>query len=97
MVDLIELSLKKAQAQSTSTKKGSSGVLTLHFQVSLGLEVFDCGVIHDANHRHAVVLFVDGEREAAGYRVHPVVSQLDFGLSCTGDRKDFVFFKKMVK
>lgn len=58
------------------------GVLTLHLQVFLCLEVLDCRVVHDANHRDAVVLLADGERQPAGYCVHLVVGQLNFGLSC---------------
>lgn len=57
-------------------------LLTLHLQVLLRLEVFDGGMVHDANHGHAVVLPADGERQPAGDRVHLVVGQLHPGLPC---------------
>lgn len=56
--------------------------LTLNLQVLLGLEVFDRRVVHDADHRHAVVLPADGEGQAAGDGVHLVVAQLHSGLPC---------------
>lgn len=59
-----------------------AGVLTLHLQILLSLEVLDCRMVHDADDRHAVVLLADGEREPAGYRVHLVVGQLHPGLPC---------------
>lgn len=58
-----------------------AGVLTLHLQVFLCLEVLDCRMIYDANHGHAVILPADGECQPAGYCVHPVVGQLHFGLA----------------
>lgn len=57
-------------------------LLTLHLQVLLRLEVFDGGMVHDANHGHAVVVPADGERQPAGDRVHLVVGQLHPGLPC---------------
>lgn len=45
-------------------------------------------MVHDADHRHAVVLPADGEREPAGDRVHLVVGQLHPGLPCGGGRRD---------
>lgn len=64
-------------------------LLTLHLQVLLRLEVFDGGMVHDAQHGHAVVLPADGERQPAGDRVHLVVGQLHPGLPCgeTGRRE----------
>lgn len=56
-------------------------VLTLHLQVLLCLEVLDSRMVYDANHRHAVVLLADGERQAAGYCVHLVVGQINSGLA----------------
>lgn len=61
-----------------------AGALTLNLQVLLGLEVFDRRVVHDADHRHAVVLPADGEGQAAGDGVHLVVAQLHSGLPCRG-------------
>lgn len=62
-------------------------VLTLHLQVFLCLEVLDCRVVYDANHRHAVVLLVHGERQAAGDGVHLVVGQLNSGLAWREQRR----------
>lgn len=41
-------------------------------------------MVHDADHRHAVVLPADGEGQAAGDGVHLVVAQLHSGLPCRG-------------
>lgn len=60
---------------------GRAGVLTLHLQVFLCLEVLDCGVVYNADHGYAIVLLVNGERQLAGYCVHLVIGQLDFGLA----------------
>lgn len=56
-------------------------VLTLHLQVFLCLEVLDCWVVHDANHRYTIIFLTNGERQPAGYCVHLVVSQLNSGLA----------------
>ncbi len=56
-------------------------VLTLHFQVFLCLEVLDCRVVYDANHRYTIIILTNSECQPAGYCVHLVVSQLNSGLA----------------
>lgn len=56
-------------------------VLTLHLQVFLCLEVLDCRVVYDANHRYTIILLTNGECQPARYCVHLVVGQLNFGLA----------------
>lgn len=57
-------------------------ILTLNLQVLLSLEVFDRGMIHDADDRNAVILPADGEGQPAGHGVHLIIGQLNSGFPC---------------
>lgn len=44
-------------------------------------------MVHDADHRHAVVLLTHGERQPAAYCVHPVIGQLNLWLAYGNGRQ----------
>lgn len=80
---LVSDSTSGSSEGSEASECGSGDtVLTLNLQVLLSLEVFDCGMIHDADDRNAVILPANGEGQPAGHGVHLIIGQLNSGFPC---------------